>query len=325
MSLSAAAELQRVQDLWFPDADLILRAENTLFRVYSHILGARSTVFHDMVAFPQPANPEGETIDNRSVVVLHDSAAEVEVFLRAIFDSSFFMPAPAATTFHAVIGVMRLAHKYDVRYLFGRALGHLSVLYPSDFEEFLDCNSGTGFTNVSFPKNPNSIDTDIIALHAALEVGALWLLPGIYYGVCQYPSREFLAAEARGHGLGVHERRCLAAQVHLVRGTAANHKFLATLPDGACTEEDCEVVISQALDILSDWNSSDGERDDLDTLASWAILHMDEDLCPRCESVGRRAFYDAQLAFWTRMPALFGLPFWPELEEMRRDVMKRAV
>ncbi|KAJ7601539.1 hypothetical protein DFH06DRAFT_1072017 [Mycena polygramma] len=302
--MSAAAELERVQDLWFPDADLILRAGNKLFRVYSHILGARSTVFHDMVAFPQPANPEGETIDNHSVVVLHDSAAEVEVFLRAVFDSSFFMPAPAATTFHTVIGVMRLAHKYDVQYLFGRALGHLSVLYPSDFAEFMDWNSGMGITNISFP---SSIDTDIIALHAALEVGALWLLPSIYYGVCQYPSREFVAAEARGHGLGVHERVCLAAQVHLVRGTAVNHKFLTSLPDESCTE-DCEVVISQALEILSDWNSSDGERDDLDTLGSWALLRMDEELCSRCDGVGRPAFDDAQLAFWTRMPALFALP-----------------
>ncbi|KAJ7660901.1 hypothetical protein DFH06DRAFT_1193551 [Mycena polygramma] len=321
--MSAAAELERVQDLWFPDADLILRAGNKLFRVYSHILGARSTVFYDMVAFPQPANPEGETIDNHSVVVLYDSAAEVEVFLRAVFDSSFFMPAPAATTFHTVIGVMRLAHKYDVQYLFGRALDHLSSMYPHDFSKFLAVNSGMAVEPIHLDF-PDGIDTDMIALHAASEVGALWFLPTIYYGVCQYPSREFLDAAARGHGLGIHERVCLTSHVHLVRATALTHKFLASLPAESCTDN-CEDVVSQAREILSGWNSYDGERNDLDTLGSWAFSLTDDGPCSQCESVGRKAFDDAQLAFWTRMPTLFGLPSWPELEEMRRAVMKRAV
>ncbi|KAJ7117221.1 hypothetical protein C8R43DRAFT_1037685 [Mycena crocata] len=64
----------RSTDLWFPDADLILlRAENTLFRVYSGILSARSSVFRDMVGFPQPLQPEGETVEGHQVVRLHDS------------------------------------------------------------------------------------------------------------------------------------------------------------------------------------------------------------------------------------------------------------
>jgi hypothetical protein len=79
--------LGRVEDLWFPDADLILRAENTLFRVHSGILCARCSVFRDMVTFPQPDNPESDTIDGNPVVRLHDLADEVEVFLRAVFDS----------------------------------------------------------------------------------------------------------------------------------------------------------------------------------------------------------------------------------------------
>lgn len=80
-------EFKRVEDLWFFDANLILRAENTLFRIHSSLLAARSPVFRDMVAFPQPSNAEGDIVDGNPVVRLHDSATEVEVFLRAIFDS----------------------------------------------------------------------------------------------------------------------------------------------------------------------------------------------------------------------------------------------
>jgi hypothetical protein len=89
MFQEATNALERVDDLWFPDANLILRAENQLFRIYSGVLGARSSVFRDMVAFPQPAHPEGDIMDGIPIVRLHDSAGEVEVFLRAVFDSRY--------------------------------------------------------------------------------------------------------------------------------------------------------------------------------------------------------------------------------------------
>jgi hypothetical protein len=89
MCQEATNALERVDELWFPDANLILRAENKLFRVYGGVLGARSSVFRDMVAFPQPAHPEGDIMDGIPVVRLHDSAGEVEEFLRAVFDSRY--------------------------------------------------------------------------------------------------------------------------------------------------------------------------------------------------------------------------------------------
>jgi hypothetical protein len=77
----------RVDDLWFPTDNLVIRAGNKIFRVSGAILAARSTVFRDMIAFPQPANGYIEQIDGCPVVRLPDSAEHVEVFLRAIFDS----------------------------------------------------------------------------------------------------------------------------------------------------------------------------------------------------------------------------------------------
>jgi len=82
------AEDKRVEDLWF-SSDVVLRAEKSIFHVSKSILAARSSVFRDMVAFPQPPTGETEMIDGCPVVSLHDSAADVEVFLRAIFDSRY--------------------------------------------------------------------------------------------------------------------------------------------------------------------------------------------------------------------------------------------
>jgi hypothetical protein len=77
----------RVDDLWFSDDTLVIKAENRIFRVSKSILAARSSVFSDMVAFPQPVGDDVPVIDGRPVVTLYDTGAEVEVFLRAIFDS----------------------------------------------------------------------------------------------------------------------------------------------------------------------------------------------------------------------------------------------
>lgn len=77
----------RVDDLWFAADMIVIRAETKIFRVSGAILAARSTVFKDMIAFPQPTSGDREEIDGYPVVLLHDTARDVEVFLRAIYDS----------------------------------------------------------------------------------------------------------------------------------------------------------------------------------------------------------------------------------------------
>ncbi len=55
--------LVRVDDLWFASDVIIIRTENKILRVSGGILAARSTVFRDMIAFPQPNSEETEKID----------------------------------------------------------------------------------------------------------------------------------------------------------------------------------------------------------------------------------------------------------------------
>lgn len=75
--------LTKEKDLWFTDATLVLQAEDCLFRVFPGILAAKSPVFHDMLAFPQPEN--GEKIDGCPLVRLSDSADDMTFFLKSIF------------------------------------------------------------------------------------------------------------------------------------------------------------------------------------------------------------------------------------------------
>ncbi|KAJ7114946.1 hypothetical protein C8R44DRAFT_710010 [Mycena epipterygia] len=306
---------QRAENLWFADADLVLRAENTLFRVYSGILAARSSVFSDMATFPQPHDSEGPTVDGRPVVPLHDSAAEVEMFLTAVFDSSFFMPPPSPTNFATVIGIMRLAHKYDVPYLFRRALSHLDSIYPSDFSRFLHVTYDNAEHHIDFVGGDAT--EDLIALRAVSQVGARWFLPVIYYSICTFPAKELLAAAHwRAIGADGHQT-CLMAQPELVRATALTHEFLLEIP--TCdSAEHCRSLFQEGRDTLLDWSRSGGC--DLDPLSGW-VLDDESELCQVCLKDAKASYSAARLAFWDRLPGVFGLPGWEELKQMRLGIM----
>lgn len=73
-------------DLWFPDGSIVLRADNTLFKVYSGMLAQASPIFEDMLSLPQFTPSEDEMYEGLLVVCMLDSAADLKPFLRAIHD-----------------------------------------------------------------------------------------------------------------------------------------------------------------------------------------------------------------------------------------------
>ncbi|KAJ6461515.1 hypothetical protein C8R47DRAFT_1225882 [Mycena vitilis] len=171
-----------VEDLWFkPDS-------------------ARSTVSYDMVAFPQPADGETELVDGSPVVRLYDPDPDVEVFWRAIFDSSlsYFMPSPEPVELSVVLGIFRLSHRYDVQYLFRRALHHLGEgeWYASTFDE-------PGLEHMDDDSHVHSLS---VAL-AAIEVPLLRATTGV---------NEFLTGKSESTSCS-HPSPCDAARLKLLR------------------------------------------------------------------------------------------------------------
>ncbi|KAJ7191292.1 hypothetical protein C8J57DRAFT_1739971 [Mycena rebaudengoi] len=309
----AQPELKRVEDLWFSDAALILRAEGALFRVHSGILGARCSVFRNMLILPQPpSGPYGDTVDGLVVVRLHDSAAEVEVFLRAIFDSGFFKPPPFAVDFTTVIGVMRLAH--NVR-LFRRALSHLDSLYLTDFSTFIALKTEKTEHHIT---EYYFRESDRATLQAASEVGALWILPTVYYMITR-GCEDFHDAVALDTLDSRHKQICLAAGTDFSHATASTHRFLEDLPDSCCFQvSQCKELIAMAHYRLT-WLSY--EQYDHDPLSNWALGDMDETACSACIPFGRKEFEEEQNRFWNDLPHIFKLPEWTELIEMRQKAM----
>ncbi|KAJ7173926.1 hypothetical protein C8R43DRAFT_1119323 [Mycena crocata] len=210
----------RVSDLWFSGSTVVIRAENKLFKLPGAIWAAKSTVFSDLMVLP--ASDEGERIDGCLVMRLDESAQDVEVFLRAIFDSSYFMPAPIPVHLWAeVLALLRLSDKYKVQYLYPRALDHLAVdrWYAASYSR----GPGSPDFAVSHLIQPEYLLAAFSVIAATIQVEALWLLPSAYYIAATGNSEELLLC-AEGN-MQPHAQKYLATHAVLVRGAVAVNRY----------------------------------------------------------------------------------------------------
>lgn len=77
------------KEVWFSDGNLVVQAENTLFKVFRGILTHESALFHDMLSLPQPQQPDGdqtssEMYEGCAVVKLQDDARDIQILLAAL-------------------------------------------------------------------------------------------------------------------------------------------------------------------------------------------------------------------------------------------------
>ncbi|KAJ6505657.1 hypothetical protein C8R47DRAFT_133666 [Mycena vitilis] len=331
-------EDKRISDLWFSTDGLVLRAEKSIFRVTKSILAARSSVLRDMIALPQPPGHEQEIIDGCPVVSLHDSAADVEVFLRAVFDSSYFMPPPEPVDLPALLGILRLAHKYDVRYLYIRALKHLAVSdCPTEMHEYLAIEPD----HVIHPSEAHTFWlAKIIA--TAKVVGALWLLPMAYHRAASCSPDELRSALSLGAEADIIQT-CLAARSEHMKGIIALNRCFALPPGDGCTGgSDCVKVRLRKLDRVLE-NIEEGEFG-LSALDFWYDEYMwkltfgDEYMwkltfgnlgypgyvCPDCVLKTKEHHEAAFEKFWDKLPSIYGLPPWPELTALKDTAMNET-
>ena len=75
---------QRSTEVWYDDGNVILVADQKGFKIVASILSSHASVFADMFFIP---TPKSELIhDGCSVVDLPDSAQDLEVFLKVLFN-----------------------------------------------------------------------------------------------------------------------------------------------------------------------------------------------------------------------------------------------
>ncbi|KAJ7793712.1 hypothetical protein B0H14DRAFT_3889153 [Mycena olivaceomarginata] len=267
-------------------------------------LAARSPVFRDMLAFPQP--PDSELIDGCPVV------------LHALPDNN---------DIQYYQGCLRLANKYGVDYIYERALSHLSSGYAttlSRWDLLYEAESnGDRLEKVSWDI-PDEFTSMILVIELIREVNALWLLPDAFY--CLGTNFKGLRNEIIHGGTYEDEPTSLSAQDQeaffngyelQTRATTTVMRFLSYPRDiqGCTTSSVCHRERLAAINNfrgrlsynpaipLGIWRSTD-----------WALL---KDVCPTCRTVLEMTYRADRQAVWDKLPQIYGLPPWAELEKMK--------
>ncbi|KAJ7494290.1 hypothetical protein B0H11DRAFT_2004025 [Mycena galericulata] len=325
-----ANQPHHVEELWFEDGNIILQAGNRQFRVHRGILARHSPIFQDMLSFPQP--PDSEIIEGCPLVRLADSPGEVAIFLRAIFEPTFFLPFPSETEFGIIQSCLRLSHKYEVEYLRRRALVHLTSRYRTTLSEwdtshYADepSSSHRGSSEIiswPYPRDFKAYTISVVQL--AQEVDAPWILPLAFYALSSGfvgLTREFiqgtvysgahisLSAQTQEAFLDGHNIQILSATGQILPVFSHPPHAADCISPAACTRLRLQAIESLRKTIcqypslpLHVWTAND-----------WELL----DVCPTCLDLLKTTHQLVRQMFWDRLPGIYGLPPWEELEKMK--------
>ncbi|KAH8103818.1 hypothetical protein BXZ70DRAFT_665594 [Cristinia sonorae] len=312
----------RSVELWFPDGTVILRAEETHFRVYSGILSLHSPIFRDLFTLPQPL--DDEVYDGCPVVSLQDGAEELGEFLKVLHRWSYLSNLFRDNNVPALLCVLRMSTKYDVTKLRESAIDALRCHYPQDFLKRLSSSPPSTFPFL-FPTSRAGASLAISAANVARESNATILLPGALLACCSI-NPSSLIEPWQPHPLRNHihsdDLPGLAPQNLYTVLKARNEIILFTrrrifgfafiprdIPD--CHSPECRKVRSEWA-IKMDQEHPDGWINPFSPgsfVSSFARFG-----CVSCLEEAKRTFDIGRRELWDALPGIFGLPGWERLE-----------
>ncbi|KAJ7431896.1 hypothetical protein B0H11DRAFT_2209946 [Mycena galericulata] len=289
--------LLRSEDLWYNDGTLVIQADRTLFRVHGGLLGTQSSKFHDILSNLPPSQ---EKYDGCPLVVVEESAGEMERLLTVMDDVRWFNRYPVAN-FTDLEHILLLGDIYGLKGLPKQLISIiLSKVYPSSLDHWLSRKPPKGY------KEMERDDFEVLALAKAYDIDFRPLLPGIYYECCRYP----IATIGDANISRADQKKCLTAMTTFDKDWARGlYTFLFRGPSGPsgcrnsfkCGRARQEwIKDNRGLPVLKDVFSAPFE---------WKEI----DLCKVCLKSAKEIYKAGRVRLWDALPSLFELPPWEEL------------
>ncbi|KAJ7642496.1 hypothetical protein DFH06DRAFT_999849, partial [Mycena polygramma] len=264
------------------------------FRVYRGVLAAQSPIFRDAFSIPQPATQEA--YEGCPLLVLHDSAADLRLFLLATHDAATpgryltNNPVDGMTTLSALL---RLSTKYDVGHIRSRMIVILQTLYPSSLTEYLRKEPPAAWEEEDYD--------DFVALRLTQELEISSILPAVYYECCGYETSYLMIADISS----ADKTKCTLAKENFTPEWSGRvYSFLFIHPAGCPSERQCAGARFRRLQTWS--------LQLCQVLPFGYGLHL-QDLCSECVEDANMRFQRELPAFWDALPSLFGLAPWTDL------------
>ncbi|PCH44675.1 hypothetical protein WOLCODRAFT_165315 [Wolfiporia cocos MD-104 SS10] len=183
-------ELERDNDLWYEDGNVILVAQGVGLRVYRGHLAQRSEVFRDLFTFAKPE--QREMFCDCPVIRLDDTCQDIRCFLSALLHGSRLLRpiASADISFAFLASVVRMGNKYHAFDLENHALARLKAFFTdsfSDSELLLDPEDNVHFSMdltdaiaaVNLARLTNASSMLPVALLMCCGLDAAYILSGV--------------------------------------------------------------------------------------------------------------------------------------------------
>ncbi|KAL1740673.1 hypothetical protein HDZ31DRAFT_47036 [Schizophyllum fasciatum] len=319
------SQYTRDPDLWFDDGNIMLQVAPRLFRVHRSILAMNSDVLKDMMA--AHLSTKVDLLDSLPLIVLQgDDAGDAIHFLKALYIPQYFAPPPISTKLDVLEGILRFAHKYRAPVLRRSALLHLAIAYPTEVSDLKEY-AHQPHTYTVHPED--ALQEYMVVATLARDAHAPWVLPSLFYRISmRFCSKarflETLPWLGRQRWLAHDDvAACIAGYAELRKEFPHAVFFDDALgcQDAACTltcaklctQEDMEGFVVEPLTYFTLWLQDDRS-------------FRREAICSRCIKAMRAEYGRWLASVWDRLPAMFNLPGWAELREIKnRDLGVRVL
>jgi hypothetical protein len=326
--------LQRCEDLWLDGGNLVIRAENTVFKVLAAQLSIASSVFRDMFSVPQPADGTAENFEGLPFVRLPDTAFDVTQFLKALVypgcaraflrdrqvltDLALCLSyaEDAMTSRLAVVAsILRLGSKYGVAHFRRIAIARLFRAIPTTLDHYYEPDDSENFSFEGYKRE----HTMLVFLHLAREYNLPALLPCcLWYWtpecvslIPEYlPSKDgssVMTEDGRVYALDLETYGlCIAAGWQL--DERRRRLIKGILRQCSLEHPSCFGDASQLLDdLLTDLDINLLEK----IVSAWWINTFN--LCDMCAGSAEAQWEIGRKVSWDTLPSYYALPPWKEL------------
>ncbi|KAL6308622.1 hypothetical protein BKA93DRAFT_763419 [Sparassis latifolia] len=296
-------DLNRHEEFWFQDGNIVLVATNTAFRVHAGLLSRASPVFREL--FVDFEDVVSEQMDDCPLVRLDDFAEDLAALLSVIYGGNgSFGPNVSRVQFSFVASLIRLGHKYQIIGLRDDAVARLKTCFPSKFEEW------DNFEKLRSSSMTMEKTDAITAVNLARLTENHSILPVALYGCCLLDTDTILFGTCRKDGsverLSPEDtRNCIEGQRRLLR---ANRNALTWVFDAKKGSMDCELreSCSKILRTLPKTAHIEGILADWQALHPWTV-HLDMNLCGSCIKMLETKDLEARRELWVQLPSYMGV------------------
>lgn len=356
LSTSSGENLERSTSLWFEDGNIVIQAQDTVFRVYKGVLSRESAIFRSMFSLPQSESSLDTYEDTGCpLLVVHDEVADMELFLTVIFDHTYvhlFFSAlhtvsqRKSLTISALeeecglveyIYLLEISSKYEATRLLRRISGVLSHFFPDTAEGhdhlIYDCDDSCSFFK-HFPPADGSecIACGILALmvDAVEKSGVFAYIPAaLLHATCDSTQRLFRCTAVSKYCLkvelesmpepGIDMHSVCVGFWPMFRKRIFRTLFVAqyTTSLQCKTPPSCRAGRHAIIEHIED--KVDG------TLAPFIRL-IDPDhsaIATLCDSCRRNMLHlndEVREVAWNILPTILSLPSWVEMRATREEL-----